>query len=449
MRWYELSVLVVVLICLRCAASATVLIVVSNSTSYYTFDSSEASFAPQVKKSGMKGFIFLSNPLDACSSLTQNTSTVSSSYLFLLAERGSCSFEEKVRYAQDANFSAIIIYNNESGSDLLTMYGSSDGITIYALFVTREDGKTLSEYADDSSSEVWIVPSYESTLWSVMVFSLITLVALGAILITWYLVKKQRQRRAAETFSNHVQPCLMSLRMVQAMPTITYVLANEKAPQESCVICLEEYLNGDQLRILPCCHRFHCSCIDTWLTLWRCVCPICKRDARYEFPDLEVSEKTPLLSFSSGGVGGFYGTKEASSSESSPIEIPPSYPDSQMGYLDIPSSSNGMASTSARFRPSSKSNSMLLRRSSAMDSSLEAFRASPFFTPPSLSQNISPLLPGSGTISHPVDCSASAVGSPSSYSSGPRNTWGRSYLNPSKMSRASSTASFSPQSGGS
>lgn len=169
--------------------------------------------------------------------------------------------------------------------------------------------------------------------------------------------------------------------------------------------------------------------------MWRAVCPICKRDARYEFPDLQVTERTPLLRISAGGVRGFYSSKEASSSESPPIQIPPSHTDT--GYLDIPSSSKGMASSSSRLFPSSITNSLLFRRSSAMDGSLEAFRASPYFTPPSVSHNTSsPLLPGSYVAPSLLDCSP-AVGSPSSLSSGPRNTWSKSYLNPSKGSRTS------------
>jgi Ring finger domain len=52
---------------------------------------------------------------------------------------------------------------------------------------------------------------------------------------------------------------------------------------EGCVICLESFVKGDRLRILPCQHKFHISCIDKWLSganseAW-CVtsgCPTCK-----------------------------------------------------------------------------------------------------------------------------------------------------------------------------
>ncbi|PCG89770.1 Zinc finger, RING-type [Penicillium occitanis (nom. inval.)] len=49
--------------------------------------------------------------------------------------------------------------------------------------------------------------------------------------------------------------------------------------QIECVVCLEEYVDGQsQVMSLPCGHEFHAECITPWLTTRRRTCPICKGD---------------------------------------------------------------------------------------------------------------------------------------------------------------------------
>jgi len=49
------------------------------------------------------------------------------------------------------------------------------------------------------------------------------------------------------------------------------------AAEKQCSICIEDFKSGEQLRTLPCLHRFHAACIDPWLAQSR-TCPICKHD---------------------------------------------------------------------------------------------------------------------------------------------------------------------------
>jgi hypothetical protein len=41
-----------------------------------------------------------------------------------------------------------------------------------------------------------------------------------------------------------------------------------------CACCLEDYRNGDLLKILPCTHKFHDLCITDWLLI-KSTCPVC------------------------------------------------------------------------------------------------------------------------------------------------------------------------------
>ncbi|KAL6620185.1 hypothetical protein ACP70R_035324 [Stipagrostis hirtigluma subsp. patula] len=45
-----------------------------------------------------------------------------------------------------------------------------------------------------------------------------------------------------------------------------------------CYICLVEYEEGDCVRILPCNHEFHLTCVDKWLKEIHRVCPLCRGD---------------------------------------------------------------------------------------------------------------------------------------------------------------------------
>ncbi|KAG5540469.1 hypothetical protein RHGRI_020622 [Rhododendron griersonianum] len=68
--------------------------------------------------------------------------------------------------------------------------------------------------------------------------------------------------------------------VVESLPLKLYSKSrnhlNEEAAQ--CYICLVEYEEGDNVRILPCHHEFHRTCVDKWLKEIHRVCPLCRGD---------------------------------------------------------------------------------------------------------------------------------------------------------------------------
>ena len=51
----------------------------------------------------------------------------------------------------------------------------------------------------------------------------------------------------------------------------------EGDPFETCCICLDDFEEGDKLRILPCDHAYHSKCIDSWLVKHKRICPQCRK----------------------------------------------------------------------------------------------------------------------------------------------------------------------------
>ncbi|KAL5007325.1 hypothetical protein ScPMuIL_016131 [Solemya velum] len=51
--------------------------------------------------------------------------------------------------------------------------------------------------------------------------------------------------------------------------------------QTDCLICMCDYEEGDSLKILPCFHEFHSSCIDKWIK-GNATCPVCRVDVKLQ-----------------------------------------------------------------------------------------------------------------------------------------------------------------------
>ncbi|PIA30552.1 hypothetical protein AQUCO_05500087v1 [Aquilegia coerulea] len=68
--------------------------------------------------------------------------------------------------------------------------------------------------------------------------------------------------------------------VVDSMPVKIYAKLQKHKHEDlaQCYICLVEYEEGDCMRILPCHHEFHRTCIDKWLKEIHRVCPLCRGD---------------------------------------------------------------------------------------------------------------------------------------------------------------------------
>lgn len=68
-------------------------------------------------------------------------------------------------------------------------------------------------------------------------------------------------------------------KILESLPKSTYGVSEANNPKlaAECAICLGEFVEGDEIRVLPqCAHAFHVSCIDTWLGS-HSSCPSCRQ----------------------------------------------------------------------------------------------------------------------------------------------------------------------------
>ena len=74
----------------------------------------------------------------------------------------------------------------------------------------------------------------------------------------------------------------------------------EREHEGNCPVCQCEWELGDEVRVLPCGHQFHTHCIDHWLTKHQASCPLCKKDVREEWEDVEDEHEEEAESESLG-----------------------------------------------------------------------------------------------------------------------------------------------------
>uniref|UniRef100_A0ACD5YC98 Uncharacterized protein n=1 Tax=Avena sativa TaxID=4498 RepID=A0ACD5YC98_AVESA len=73
-------------------------------------------------------------------------------------------------------------------------------------------------------------------------------------------------------------PCKgIKRKALESLPTVSWTATEQSEETPECAICLAEFAQGDEVRVLPTCgHGFHAACVDVWL-LSSSTCPSCRR----------------------------------------------------------------------------------------------------------------------------------------------------------------------------
>lgn len=135
------------------------------------------------------------------------------------------------------------------------MAGSSVGIHIHAVFISMASGETLQKYVGHAGLELWILPTIDSSAWSIVAISFISLLAISAVLAMCFFVRRNVIRREQHRLPNVREFHGMSSQLVKAMPSLIFTsVVEDNCTSTTCAICLEDYCVGDKLRVLPCRH---------------------------------------------------------------------------------------------------------------------------------------------------------------------------------------------------
>ncbi|XP_018771019.1 E3 ubiquitin-protein ligase RNF130 isoform X3 [Serinus canaria] len=199
-----------------------------------------------------------------------------------LLQRGNCTFKEKILRAASHNATAVVIYNNVSSEEPVTMTHQGTG-DIVAVMITESKVKEILNYLEKNISVLMAiavgsrVPPKNFSRGSLVFVSIsfIVLMIISSAWLIFYFIQKIRYTSARDRNQRRLGDA--AKKAIGKLTTRTVKKGDKETDPDfdHCAVCIESYKQNDVVRILPCKHVFHKICVDPWLSE-HCTCPMCK-----------------------------------------------------------------------------------------------------------------------------------------------------------------------------
>ncbi|XP_064783129.1 RING finger protein 150-like isoform X2 [Oncorhynchus masou masou] len=202
-----------------------------------------------------------------------------------LIAAGNCTFRDKIRnVAALHNASAVIIYNvgSTNVNDTITMPHQGTG-DIVAIMIPEPKGREIAALLERNVTVTMHITIGTRNLQKYVsrtsvVFVSISFIVLMIISLAWlifYYIQRFRYANARDRNQRRLGDAAKKAISKLQVRSIRKGDKETESDFDNCAVCIEGYKANDVVRILPCRHIFHKSCVDPWLLDHR-TCPMCK-----------------------------------------------------------------------------------------------------------------------------------------------------------------------------